>query len=256
MRLMNLRTVFLDARLWRYILRELSQFVESVGIRFHPSEGARLKAMDPSHVVLVDLSIPSSAFEEYNVNEESTLIIPLEPVSKVLRRAGRGDKLMITSDGLKLTIGLVSRGNTERIFTLPLLSGSYEEIPELSLEFDVQAKTTGITLASSLSILEDVGEILKIKVYKEGISLISTSELGEAEIALTIPAGTLIDYQSLQDIEEFINAYSMEYLSILSTISRIAEIVTIKLGRDMPCEFDLDLISGSIMKLYVAPRSE
>ncbi|MEM4682831.1 MAG: hypothetical protein QXR37_05735 [Ignisphaera sp.] len=253
---MNLRAVFLDARLWRYILRELSQFVEAVGIKFHPSEGVRLKAMDPSHVALVDLSIPSTAFEEYDVNEESTLIIPLESVSKILRRAGRSDKLMIASDGLKLTVGLISRGNTERIFTLPLLPGSYEEIPELSLEFDVQAKTTGITLAVSLSILEDVGDVLKIKVYKEGISLISASELGEAEIALTIPAGTLIDYQSPQDIEEFVNAYSMEYLSMLSTISKMAETVTIKLGRDIPCEFDLDLTSGSILKFYVAPRSE
>lgn len=253
---MSLRTVFVDARVWRYVLRELSQFIESIGIKFHPSEGVHLKAMDPSHVMLVDLTIPSTAFEEYHVDGETTLVIPLESVAKVLRRAGRSDKLMIASDGLKLTIGLISRGGTERTFTLPLLSGSYEEVPELSLEFEVQAKTSGIMLATSLGILEEVGDVIKMRVYREGISLVSVSELGEVEIMLTVPTGTLIDYQSPPDLEEFSTAYSMEYLSILTTISKIAEVVTIKLSRDMPCEFDLDIISGSVLKFYLAPRSE
>lgn len=253
---MNLKAVFLDARLWRYVLRELSEFMESVGIKFHPSEGVHLKAMDPSHVMLVELIIPSTAFEEYSVSEETTLIIPLESVAKILRRAGRGSKLMMMSDSSKLTIGIISKGSTERIFTLPLLSESYEEIPALNLEFDVQAKTSGATLASFLSILEDVGDVLKIKAYNEGISLISSSELGEVEVLLTIPTGTLIDYQYPSDLEEFTNVYSMEYISILTSITKIAEVATIKLGKDMPCEIDLDLTSSSILKLYIAPRSE
>lgn len=251
-----IKTVFLDARIWRYVLRELAEFLESVGIRFSPTEGVRLRAMDPSHVALVDLYIPSTAFEEYVIEQETILIIPLESVVKVLRRAGRSDKLMILSDGARLTIGLVSKGGIQRTFVLPLLTSGYEEIPELSLEFTVQAKTLGATLATALSIIEDIGDTLKIKTHSEGISLISTSELSEVEIPLTVTSGTLIDYQPPADGNEYINTYSMDYMSILTSVSRLAETVTIRLGRDMPCEVTLDLVTGTQMKLYIAPRTE
>lgn len=247
--------MFLDARLWRYVLKELAEFLETVGIKF-TKEGVKLRAMDPSHVMLVDFYIPASAFELYNVEQETTLLVPLEPVSKILRRSTKTDKLMLMSDGSKLTIGLISKGGVERIFVLPLLSGSYEEIPELSLEFEVQAKVLGPTLATALSILEDVGDVLKIKAFKEGISLISSSELSEVEIPFTVTTGTLIDYQPPSSTEEILNAYSMEYMGTLTTISKIAETATVRLGKDLPCEVNLDLTSGSQLKMYIAPRAE
>lgn len=251
-----LKTVFLDARLWRYVLKELAEFLETVGIKFSPREGVRLRAMDPSHVILVDLHIPTTAFEVYDVEQETTLLIPLESVAKILRRAKKTDKLMIVSDGSKLTLGLISKGGVERIFVLSLLTGSYEEIPELSLEFEVQAKILGPTLATTLSILEDVGEVLKIKASKDGISFISSSELGEVEIPFTVVTGTLIDYQPPSSTDEILNAYSMDYISTLTSLSKLAETVTVKLGKDLPCEVSLDLVSNTQLKTYIAPRVE
>lgn len=251
-----LKAVFLDARLWRYVLKELAEFLETVGIRFSPTEGVKLKAMDPSHVMLVDLSIPVTAFEEYNVEKETTLLIPLDPVAKILRRARKTDKLMIISDGSKLTLGLVSKGDVERVFTLPLLTGSYEEIPELSIEFEAQAKILGPTFAVALSILEEIGDVLKIKATKEGISLISSSELSEIEIPFTVATGVLIDYQPPSSVDEIVNAYSMEYISMLTSIAKLAEAIAIKLGKDMPCEISSELISSTQLKIYIAPRAE
>ena len=251
-----LKAVFIDARLWCYILKELAEFLESVGIKFSSNEGVRLRAMDPSHVMLVDLKIPSTAFEEYSVEQDTTLIIPLESVAKVLRRAEKTDKLMISSDGTRLTLGLISKGNVQRTFTLPLLTGSYEEIPELSLEFSVQAKALGVAVATALSILEDIGDTLKIRAFNEGISLSSSSELSEVEIPLTMASGTLLEYQPPTDGEEFYNVYSMEYVSSIASVAKLAETVTIKLGKDLPCEIGLELGSGTQLTLYVAPRSE
>lgn len=251
-----LKAVFIDARIWRYVLRELAEFIETVGMRFSPTEGVRLKAMDPSHVMLVDFYIPPTAFEEYTVEAETILLIPLEATAKILRRAKKYDKLMMASDGSKLILALISKGNVQRTFVLPLLTGSYEEIPELSLEFEAQAKILGATLATSLSILEDVGDVLKIRASKEGISLISSSELSEVEIPLTVASGALIDYQPPTSSEEFMNIYSMDYISVVIPVSRLAETITIKLGKDMPCEISLDLTSGSQLKLFVAPRTE
>lgn len=108
---MSIRLTFADARIWRYVLRGLADFIEVVGLKVHPEEGIRLKAMDPSHVMLVDFFIPKSAFEEFVVEKETLLFIHLEKVSKILRRASRSDKLMLESDGTRLSIGLISSYN-------------------------------------------------------------------------------------------------------------------------------------------------
>uniref|UniRef100_A0A7C5XP14 DNA polymerase sliding clamp n=1 Tax=Ignisphaera aggregans TaxID=334771 RepID=A0A7C5XP14_9CREN len=253
---MSIKFIFADARIWRYVLRTLADYMETIGIRIHPSEGVRIKAMDPSHVMLIDFYIPVSAFEEYNVEKEATLLINLENTSKILRRASKSDKLMVLSDGSKLVLGFISKGGTLRSFITPLLSGSYEEVPELSLEFQVQAKILGTTLSSALSILEDVGDVLKFKVGRDGLSLIASSDLGEVEFIFSIMTGTLMDYQITESFNEFTNIYTMEYISILTPLSRLSEVATIKLGQDMPCEVELEMIAGARLKFYVAPRVE
>ncbi|MCS7112250.1 MAG: hypothetical protein N3D82_05575 [Ignisphaera sp.] len=253
---MSIKSIFIDARIWRYVLRSLADYIETIGILIHPSEGMKIKAMDPTHVMLIDFHVPVSAFEEYSVERETTLFVNLENASKILRRASKLDKLMISSDGSKLTLGFVSKSGALRSFILPLLSGSHEEVPELSLEFQVQAKILGATLSSALSVLEDVGEILKFKVSREGISLIATSDLGEVEFVFSIMTGTLIDYQVSENFSEFTNIYSMRYISLLTILAKLSEVATVRLGQDMPCEIELEMLGGARLKLYVAPRVE
>lgn len=253
---MEIEVRFADARLWRYVLRGLAEYLDVVGIRLHPDEGLRLKAMDPSHVMLVDLMIPRTAFDEYKVEEETVLTINLELASKALRRATKNDRLVIRSDGSKITFGLVSKGGVERYFTMPLLAAKYEEIPELSLELQVQARTLGPSVASALSILSEAGEVLKINVNQEGMSLVSSSELGEIEIVFSPTAGTLIDYQPPSEPPEFSNAYSLEYFEFIAKIAKLSETIAFKLSPEMPCEIDAELSSGALLKVYVAPRVE
>jgi len=253
---MVLELRFADARLWRYVLRGLAEYLDVVGIKLHPDEGLRLKAMDPSHVMMVDLMIPRTAFDEYRVAEEMVITINLELASKVLRRATKNDKLVLLSDGSRITFGLVSKGGVERCFTMPLLASKYEEIPELSLELQVQAKTLGPSVASALSILSEAGEILKISVNQEGMSLIASSELGEIEMVFSPTTGTLIDYQPPLDPQQFANAYSLEYFEFIAKIAKLSETITFKLSPDMPCEIDAELSSGALLKVYVAPRVE
>ncbi len=253
---MSVRLRFADARLWRYVLRGLAEYLDVVGIRLHPEEGLRIKAMDPSHVMLADLIIPRAAFDEYEVNEEVVLAVNLETSSKVLRRATKNDKLVIVSDGSRISFGLVSKGGVERYFTLPLLAAKYEEIPELSLELKVQAKTLGPTFATALSILEKTGETLRVVVKPEGVSLVAVSELGEIGFEFSTTTGTLIDYQPPEDPSEFSVSYSLEYFDLIAKVAKLSETVTLKLGPDMPCEIDAELPSGAILKVYIAPRVE
>ncbi len=250
-----IRVRFADARIWRYVLRGIAEYLDVVGIKFHPEEGVRIKAMDPSHVMLIDFYIPRHAFDEFEVENEALLTINLETAAKVLRRATKNDRLVIISDGARISFGLVSRGGVERYFTMPLMATKYEEIPELSLDLRVAAKMLGPTFATAISILSEAGETLKISATNEGVKLTSTSELGEIEFEFSTTTGTLIDYTPPEE-QEFTNSYSLEYIEVIGKIAKLGETLTLKLGPDMPCELDLELSSGAILKAYIAPRAE
>lgn len=248
--------VFADAKVWRYVLRELAELVEVVGVRLSPKEGARIRAMDPSHVVMVDFHVPITAFEEFVVDQETVLFLSLEKVSKVLRRAAKADRLAMYSDGTKLSIALMSKGGVERVFAMPMIHASYEEIPELSLEFKAVAKLLGPPFSSALSLLKDVGEVLKIRVSRDVLSLTSSSELAEAEFTFSTTTGTLLELTLMDEESGFESAYSTEHVARIINVARLAETVTIKLAPEAPCEMDLELSGGAILKLFVAPRLE
>jgi len=245
---------FADARLWRFVLRGLAEYLDVVGIMVHPEEGVRIKAMDPSHVMMVDFRIPRTAFDEFEVDQETMLAVNLELSSKVLRRATKNDKLVVSSDGSRISFGLVSKGGVERYFTLPLLAAKFEEIPELELELNIEAKTLGPTFATALSVLEKAGDVLRIRAHGEGLSMIATSELGEIEFEFSVTTGTLIDYKPPDT--EVSNSYSLEYFDLLAKISKLSESITIRMGPEMPCEVDAELPSGALLRVFIAPRVE
>ncbi|RLG76015.1 MAG: hypothetical protein DRO12_04880, partial [Thermoprotei archaeon] len=162
--------------------------------------------------------------------------------------------LYLESDGSRLKLGLVSKGGVERYFLMPLLSQKYEEIPELSLELNTYAKMVGPVFATAISILSKAGETLRVTANSEGIRLASLSDLGEVEFEFSTTSGTLIDYQPPES--EIVNNYSLEYIEILGSIAKLADMITLKLGPEMPIEINMELSSGAQLRAFVAPRVE
>lgn len=244
---------FADARLWRYTLKAIAELAEIAGLRVDES-GIRIAAMDPSHVSLIDFRIPREAFDEYEIQEPTTLVFNLEDVSKILRRATRTDSLGIKADESKVNFILISKGGVERQFIVPQLAQEVEEVPELELQFPVGARILGASFATAISVLSEVGESLKLRAEPESFKMIGISDLGEAEIVFSTLAGTLIDYSPSSESLEA--SYTLEYFEEAAKISRLADTVAIYFGPDVPCKLEMELTSGARLIMYVAPRAE
>ncbi len=52
-----------DSKTWKNLMSAISALVEEATFDIN-SEGLKLRAMDPSHVAMVDFQYPSSAFQE------------------------------------------------------------------------------------------------------------------------------------------------------------------------------------------------
>jgi len=133
-----LRLKFREASVWKYSIVAISKIIEEASFKIN-EEGLRLKAMDPSGVALVDFFIPASAFYEFEVPREVTLGVNMEDLAKVLRRAKKGDELVLEFQQAG-RIGVYLEGKGSRRFILPSIELPYQELPEISFEETFKCK--------------------------------------------------------------------------------------------------------------------
>ncbi len=251
---MYVKVTFADARIWRYIITSASKFIETAIIKVNPDEGLLLKALDPSRTALIIFTIPKESFDEFNVNEESTLVMDLEDVGKIMKTAERDDKISI--EWTESTISLIfERRGVPRKFMIPLRAeGEAENIPDLSLELSNEYVTSGTVMYDAINSIEDVGETLWVSGNENTLRLKSISDLGEAEVELSLEKGTLESAKA--ESPGFSVSFGMEYFSHLKQPIKLSDRVTLRTDSDMPIHLELNYMQGAKVSYYVAPRSE
>ncbi len=230
----------------------VGKFVE-MGILEISNDGLKFRAMDPSRTALVEFIIPKEGFDVFNVEKEVKLTLNIEDASKIMRTAEKDDKIGIDWTESSITFIFERRG-VPRYFTLPLQVGAAEEIPELSIEYKNMYRVGGPILYEAINSIEDVGDVLKIEGDEKELKLRSVSDLGEAEIVLSLDKGTLDE--ALVENPGFSVSYGMEYLSYMKQPIKLAESVVVRADTDMPCYLELNYIQGARVNYYVAPRVE
>ncbi|MEM2444218.1 MAG: hypothetical protein QW596_00840 [Sulfolobales archaeon] len=248
-----MRITFSDARVWRYVMAGVGKFIES-GLAILNSDGFIFKAIDPSRVSLIEMFTPRESFDTFEVENELEAVINVDELGKILRSSERDDKISLEFGENSLRIEF-ERKNTTREFLIPLQVGSEAEaIPELKLELNNRFKVSGPLLYESISSIEDLGDVLIIKAFEEGLSLMIKSDLGEAEVVFDSSRGALIEREVNEpDIEV---SYGLEYFTYIKLAMRISENVDLLLGSEMPCKLVFNLPQGVKMNYYVAPRIE
>lgn len=241
---------FENARIWRYIVSSLSRIVDEAACTF-TSEGLRLRAIDPSHVVMVDLKIPREAFEEFNVEGEEKITFTLDDLNKVLRRTGKGDSLELEWSGGRLKIGLI--GRMDRKFTIPMPKVEAEELPEPSLPFKIRARMLSKTFRESIMDIEPIADIVTLEGKNSLLLVSGSSERGEATIELTLENGALLD---LEVEEEGVSRYSVEYIRDSLPITQVSDIVELSFSQNMPCKVKYEFSENSEVSFLIAPRVE
>ncbi|HIQ23900.1 MAG TPA: proliferating cell nuclear antigen (pcna) [Pyrodictium delaneyi] len=246
-----MKMVFFDARVWRYLISAISKVIEEGVFIVDPDEGLTFRAMDPSHVIMLDMKFPRDSFEEFDVEQRVELGVNLEDVAKVLRRAGKEDRLEISADENSISFTFIGKGY--RRFTLPLLDITTEQLPEPQLEFKARVKVMSDVYRDTIKDVELIGDVIRFVAGSEEFKVLSTSELGEAEIIYTRESGSLIELE-VEDTQQA--SYTLEYFSDLSGASRVADMITIQFSTDMPALVEHELPQGARFSFLIAPRVE
>lgn len=248
-----MRLRFVSGKVWRYVIVSISKIIDE-GVFTIGEEGVRLRAMDPSKIVLVDFHLPKESFTEFETTGSESLSVNMSDLAKILRRVVKDDELILESREAKsLTVSLVGRGI--RSFTLPSIEAAFEEIPELKLDLPVTARIPPSVFKEVIRELEPIGEAIEFKTVSSENTLIarSYSDVVEAQMFLLVQDGSLYELMVREDAT---SSYSMDYLIDIAVVASIAEELVFEYGTDLPCRIQFTLPYGGKVVFYVAPRVE
>ncbi|MEB3861967.1 MAG: proliferating cell nuclear antigen (pcna) [Desulfurococcales archaeon] len=241
---------FADARIWRYMIASIEKILDE-SVFLATSEGLSLRALDTSHVVMVDLFYPRDSFTEYEVEgDEASFGVSFSLLSKVLRRARKDDALELRVDESSIEVSFISRG--VRRFRIPQINLALERLPEPRITYTVEARLMSTTFREAVKDLEPIADTITLQAVDEDILVMrGEGDIASGEAEFSLSRGSMVDYR-VESPDT--SSYALEYFSYMNQAAQAAEIVTVRYSADAPVRVDVEYQDGGRLTFYVSPR--
>jgi proliferating cell nuclear antigen len=227
--------------------------IEEAAFKFTP-EGIKMKAMDPSHIALVEFELPAAAFVEYNFKQPIVLGINLLEMNKIISRGKAEDELILELDEKQNRLGLTFKGVSTRRLSLPLIDVREAELPEPKLQFTAAAEVMAGVIQDGLKDAEIVGDNVRFELSENGLVISAESDKGTTELKLGKGDKGLVKLNVKQPARAMFN---IKYLSDMTKGASSTDIITINLGTDLPIQLDFPVADGKgKLRFLLAPRIE
>jgi proliferating cell nuclear antigen len=205
--------------------------------------------VDPAHVAMIDLSLKSSAFENFKASE-TELGVDISKMLDVLKLAKPSDLILINHDEEKNKL-ILKIANITRSMSLVDTTGMVEpKVPNLSLPVKVVVSTQELTQGIRAS--EAVSDHISLSATPDGFEL--SSEGDTDAVNLQLPKDLLDELECKENVKSL---FSLDYFSNMVKSAQSSQAITMNLGTDFPVkiEFSLANDNGSVNYL-LAPRIE
>ena len=236
---------------WRAIAAAVKTLVEEATFEAN-SEGLTFRAMDPSHVALVDLSMPNSSFSSFECDKPFKFSVRVEDLVKLVGRSDAKDSVEIGSTEEDAIAVKLSNGY-KREFTIHLIESTAGASPLPKLEFDTKATLTKAILEKMLGDVSVVSDQFTVQAGKDKLTFSGKSDVGKAEMAL---AGNDADVLEFKAAAESKATYSIDYVqSILKALGGVTDTVQMEFSTKKPLRLEMKLNDqGAKLWYFLAPR--
>tara|TARA_Y100000034_G_C6777595_1_gene347317 strand:- start:131 stop:871 length:741 start_codon:yes stop_codon:yes gene_type:complete len=225
----------------------ISELVNEASFKI-TKDAIELVAMDPANVAMVIFKLLSSSFTEYNVENEVDLAVNLSNIKQILRRAKPNDMISLELEGnekLKITL----QSNTLRTFYIPIIELEEREQKIPDLNFPVTVSATSSTFNDAIEDVDVVAESVVLAAEPGKFNLIAEGDLSKVNVEIKESEDTKITAEDSAKAK-----YSIEYLKKMINGSKLADQVTINLGKDYPLKITYTVIDKVLMSFILAPR--
>ena len=235
---------------WKAIISAISTLVEEATFEA-TVEGVSFRGMDPSHVALIDISWPNSAFEKYSCDGDIKFGVRIDEFSKLIKRAEKSDGIEINiSDDNMLRVSI---GKNKK-YKMRLIESSASDTPLPKISYDSKITLLSSRLDKILGDIDVVSDYLSIKTTPKNVEYSGKGDAGEAAINLEK------NDEELQDIsvsQESSGTYSLEYLDpIVKAVGGTADSIICEFSTEKPLRIEFKVANIGRIHFYLAPRVE
>ncbi len=237
----------------------LKEFIGTVGSLVDEAklnvneDGMQIKAVDPSHVAMIEANLIKSAFDSYET-DVAEMGIDVDKFKTVLAVAGKEDMVSLEKDD-KLNRLVVNIGNLTR--AMPLLDTSGMPDPKVpSLDLPAFVSVSVEEISQGLKASKSVSDHIALSTTKDSFRLICEGD-NQNRVDLTLGKEQL---EKLVSPEETTSLFSLEYFALMVNSLPPDRILHINLGTDLPVKVDADLAIEDLtgaqgnVKFLLAPR--
>ena len=239
------------AKEWKTLVKAITTVVEEATFEATP-ETLTFRAMDSSHVALLDVTWPKGGFEKWECDKGTKFTVRVVELSKLFARADAEDSVEITVSG-EDKVNLKFEGSYPREFTLNLIETTNTPTPLPKLSFNSRFTIEGGQLQKILEDALAVADHITLETTTGAVTFNGKSESGSLQAMLDKNHTNLID---LNVVEPSKSTYSPDYLiKVVKALS--PEKVTVEYSSKMPLRLETDLSEiGGKIHFYLAPRIE
>ncbi len=237
----------------------LKEFIGTVGSLVDEAklnvneDGMQIKAVDPSHVAMIEANLIKSAFDSYEA-DVAEMGIDVDKFKTVLTVAGKEDMVSLEKDD-KLNRLVVKIGNLTR--AMPLLDTSGMPDPKVpSLDLPAFVSVSVEEISQGLKASKSVSDHIALSTTKDSFRLVCEGD-NQNRVDLTLGKEQL---EKLVSPEETTSLFSLEYFALMVNSLPPDRILHINLGTDLPVKVDADLAIEDLtgaqgnVKFLLAPR--
>jgi len=231
------------------VLKSISTLVEDATFNVSP-EGITFRGMDPSHVALIDISLPNAMFEKYEAEIESNFAVRVDEIVKLVKQFDKQSRINVTINSSNELV----LSNKEYTYKMRLIEASANDTPLPKIPYDAKSMLMGKTLQKYLQKVEVVSDYITFK--NDGINLYMSGkgDNGQLEIHLEKGHEDLMEISARDNYSE--GTFSLEYLiPYLKSFSANTP-QSVEFSTQKPLRIDSKIANIGRLHFYLAPRVE
>lgn len=235
---------------WKAITSAISTLVDEA--TFEASvEGISFRGMDPSHVALIDIYWPNSAFENYECNSLIKFGVRIDEFSKLIKRSEKRDAVELTINKDSMLVLKIQNGYKKE-YKMRLIESSSSSTPLPKLNFNSKLILSASMVDKILSDIQVLSEYITIDCKSDSVRFLGKGDTGEADILLEPKTEGL---EELSSNEDSLGTYSIDYLlKITKAISSVGGSVIAEYSSKMPLRLEFTVANLGRIHFYLAPR--
>ncbi|MFW6040877.1 MAG: proliferating cell nuclear antigen (pcna) [Thermoplasmatota archaeon] len=242
----------LNAEIKSNILKDLVEIVETIVDEAKiniDKDGVSLKAVDPAHVAMVDLTLNKKAFESYKA-EKTELGLNLSKIDQFLRLSGSDEIVILDHQEDENRLIMEVDNITQKMPLLDTAGMTDPNVPQLDLP--ITLKLEGRHLLKGVKASQNISDHISIMAGPEGFEIFSEEDQDMVRLSLT--KDELIELNAQEQVRSL---FALDYFSNMIKCVSSNTTIDVSLGSDYPVKLEFDFADGNGHVVFLlAPRIE